>query len=80
MATYTDQQLQDAWARYVGLNQNDVIYFTNRQSAGYDASFDAILGYIYANRLFGFANYNFPAAGSNQFFGNNAIYNGPTKS
>jgi hypothetical protein len=80
MARYTDQQLQDAWNRYVGLNQNDVIYFTNPQSAGYDAPFDAIIGYIYQNRLFGFANYNFPAAGSNQFRGNNEIYNGPIKS
>ena len=40
----------------------------------------AILGYIHTNRLFGFANYNFSAAGSNQFFGNIGIYNGPTKS
>lgn len=78
MATHTDQQLQDAWARYVGMNQNDVIYFTNPQSSGYDASFSSILGYIYSNRLFGFATS--PAAGSNQFPGNNAIYNGPSKS
>jgi|HubBroStandDraft_2_1064218.scaffolds.fasta_scaffold283383_2 hypothetical protein len=80
MGPYTDQQLQAAWTRYVVLNQNDVFYFTNPQSSGYDASFSAILGYIYKNGLFGFANYNSPAAGSNQFPGNNAIVNGPTKS
>lgn len=80
MAAYTDQQLQAAWTRYVGLNQNDVIYLTNPQSAGYDVSFAAILGYIHQNRLFGFANYTIPAAGSNQFFGNSPIVNGPTKS
>lgn len=80
MAAYTDQQLQAAWDRYVVLNQNDLIYFTNPQSAGFDASFSAILAYIYQNRLFGWAPNPNGAAGSNQFPGNSGITNGPTKS
>ena len=77
---FTDQQLQDTWNRYVGLNQADVISLTNPESAAYDASFANAIGYIYANRLFGFADYNYAGAGSNQFRGNNIITNGPIKS
>ncbi len=77
---YTDQQLQDAWDFYKGMSAADVVTYTTRGSAMYDASFSTILGYIYTNRLFGFANYNYPFAGSNQFRGNNIITNGPIKS
>ena len=78
--SYDDAQLKAAWDRYVVLSQKDVIYFTNAASSSYDADFDAILGYIYQNRLFGFANYNYPAAGSNIFPGSSTGWNGPTKS
>jgi hypothetical protein len=78
MGPYTDQQLQDAWNRYVVMNQNDMLYFTNPQYSGYDAAFAAIIGYIYSNKLFGFATS--PAAGSNQFPGSGVIVCGPTKS
>ena len=80
MAIFTDQQLQDAWDFYKNLSAADMVTYTNSESAMYDASFVAILGYIYTNRLFGFANYNFPSAGSNQFRGNIPITNGPIKS
>jgi len=77
--SYRDQELQDHWNRYVGLSQADVVSVTNPASAVYDAAFTNAIGYIYANRLFGFANYG-PAAGSNSYKGNSPITNGPIKS
>jgi hypothetical protein len=67
--SYSDAQLQDAWDRYVVMREAEVIYFTHPESAGFDAGFAATLGYIYQNRLFGFANYSFPAAGNMSFQG-----------
>ncbi len=78
--SYTDQEPQDSWNRYVGLNQADVISLTNPESEAYDAAFANAIGYIYANRLFGFADYNYVGAGSNQFRGNSPITNGPIRS
>lgn len=68
------------WNYYVTLDHNSVIYLTNSQSPGFDPVFSSKLGTAFSQRLFGFANYNFPAAGSNQFPGNSGITNGPTKS
>ena len=77
--SYTDQQLRDVWNRYVGLNQADVISLTNPGSEAYDAAFTDAISFVYANRLFGFANCG-PAAGSNSYKGNSPITNGPIKS
>jgi hypothetical protein len=67
---YTPQQLENTWSYYVTLAPADVVYYTSTDSAGYDAGFSAILGYIFANRLFGFAQYDTPYSGSGVFPGN----------
>lgn len=77
--SYTDQQLQDVWNRYVGMKQADLISITDPGSAVYEPAFTNALGYIYTNSLFGFANRG-PAAGSNSCPNNAGIFNGPTHS
>jgi hypothetical protein len=66
---YTPTQLSNAWNYYYILTPPDLVYLTSPDSAGYDPSFSAILGYIFANRLFGFGQYNAPASGSGVFPG-----------
>ena len=80
MANFTDAQLQNYWNQYVGMKQADVISATCPGSAVFDADFSQAIGIIYSQKMFGFANYGYPAAGSNQFPNNAAIFNGPTKS
>ncbi|MGB7282878.1 MAG: hypothetical protein WBE13_11500 [Candidatus Acidiferrum sp.] len=82
MATpYTDQELSDFWygpggnaeniepSAYVLKGTNEIILLTNTSSPSYNAAFDAILGYCYQNRLFGFANYAKPAASNMSYQG-----------
>jgi hypothetical protein len=68
---------------YKVMSFGDVIYLTNQWSPGYDAEFAANLAWCYANRAYGFQDYNRPGAGSNGAVSwgcPGGILNGPTKS
>jgi hypothetical protein len=78
-APFTQAQLDAFWARYVTMRQGQVIAITNSHSAAYEPDFDAMLGYVFVNRLYGFADYTKPAAGSNMFPGGGDGWIGPQK-
>jgi hypothetical protein len=78
-APYTQQQLDNFWARYVGMRKREVISLTNSASPAFEPEFNAMLSYVYFNRLYGFADYTRPVAGSNMFPGTCFNWNGPQK-
>lgn len=75
MPSYTPDQLQNFWNYYVTLKAADVASLIDPQGPLYDPNFDAMLTFVYVNKLFGFAdNSNYSGKG---FVGNSAIFNGP---
>jgi hypothetical protein len=82
--SYTQQQLSDFWwgpggsssnvqpGAYVTMGPDAVL---DRQL--WDSAWAAILAYVFGNRLFGFANFNYAAAGSNVFPGQGKGWRGP---
>ncbi len=79
MPQFTQAQLDAFWARYVVMKVRDVIALTNPSSAAYEPEFAGMRDYVYTNRLYGFADYNKPSAGSNMFPGEGVRWNGPTQ-
>jgi hypothetical protein len=74
--------LDSFWARYVGLNEADVISLSNPQSAAFEAQFAAMLNFVRQNKLYGFADYSDPAAANLKYAGvaGRVWWGGPTKS
>ena len=75
--SYTQQQLDAFWSRYVTMNAADVISLTNTQSAGYEPDFAAMLAYVFQNQMYGFGNPRTPWDGTGS---NGAGWGGPTRS
>jgi hypothetical protein len=61
------------------MSATEVAELTYVGGSRYDAQFASDLSTIYQGRLFGFANYNYPAAGSNVFPGNIPSFMKPTQ-
>lgn len=79
MANFTQNQLQEFWNYYVTMTAAEVAPLTDPTSPSYDANFEAMLGYVYRNRLFGFADLSRSYSGKGSA-GDFTIFNGPTKS
>jgi hypothetical protein len=63
------------------MNAEQVRIATTPGTDGYlGANWSAMLSYVFANRLYGFADYSGPVAGNRKFIGGRGIFNGPTKS
>lgn len=81
---YTQQQLDAFWIRLSKLSHDQYVSITKRDSAAHEPGFVAMLRYVEANRLYGFANGgNKTAWGTTANFGPNGaspIFNGPIRS
>ena len=82
--SFTQAQLDQFWAQYVGMNAEHVRIATTPGQDGFlGSNWSAMLDFVFTNRLYGFANY-LPApghtAGENQGIGSNSgIFNGPIR-
>ena len=54
--SYTTDQLDAFWSRYVTMREVDIISLTHPDSAAYEPDFAGMLGYCFTNRLYGFGN------------------------
>lgn len=75
--SYTQQQLDAFWNRYVMMNAADVISLTNTQSAAYEPDFAAMLDYVCRHQLYGFGT---PRTAWDGTGSNGRGWIGPTKS
>ena len=80
--SFSQAQLDAFWQQYVGMNCEQVRIATTPGTDGYlGANWEAMLDYVLANRLYGFADYSGPVAGNRKFIGTSGTWwNGPTKS
>ena len=73
--TWTQAQLDAFWARYVVMNGRQASDVFNQEP-----QFMAQYVFCMQNRMYGFAAYNYPIAGSNVFGSGGIVVSGPTKS
>jgi hypothetical protein len=52
--SYTTDQLDAFWSRYVTMREIDVVSLTHPDSAAYDPEFAGMLGYSFTKKLYGF--------------------------
>jgi hypothetical protein len=75
--SYSQQELDAFWNRYVSMREADVIALTNPQSAAFEPGFAAMLAYVFQNQLYGFANPRAPWDGTGS---SGPGWGGPTRS
>ena len=75
--SYSQQELDAFWNRYVSLREADVISLCNSQSAAFEPLFASMLEFVRTYNLYGFANPRTPWDGTGS---NGAGWGGPTRS
>jgi hypothetical protein len=80
MATYTQQQLDECWASYIKFSLEGTIdeYLSPNDSGNYSPEFSAMFGFIFKNRLYGFADAD--SAGRQMYATNSDGWKGPIRS
>jgi hypothetical protein len=75
--SYSQQELDAFWNRYVTMNESDVVSLTNSSSAAYEPVFAAMLAFCFQNQLYGFGNPRTPWDGTGS---SGPGWGGPTRS